>query len=186
MEREKLIITVDLCKMTGSTNIGRQLAAVRQISGLSLRDVEVRVGINRGYLWQLEQGHRLPNADQIRSLARLYRLDPHPLLKAGFVECVCRDPLVRAVLRMLGANTPLHQGGTDDEPAGIAWLTFGDGAVRRSAAIYQNNTPIVFENTFPLDDPRHALTGETVDLGDHSSLERSRRRRPRRSQAAMD
>ena len=59
----------------GDHAFGQYLKGLRDKSGLSLRDVEEKIGISNAYLSQLENGKRgLPSENVLRELARVYKV----------------------------------------------------------------------------------------------------------------
>ncbi|MBK8701040.1 MAG: Fic family protein [Saprospiraceae bacterium] len=66
----------------------KTLQALRSSSGLKLKEVAAKTGIDQALLSKFESGGRLPTADQVRSLATVYRCDLHFLKKIYLAEKV--------------------------------------------------------------------------------------------------
>lgn len=56
--------------------LGMSLKKYREMNGLSLRDVTIATKINRGSLYNYENGTRRPTEERIEQLAELYRTNP--------------------------------------------------------------------------------------------------------------
>lgn len=66
------------------SDLGTQLRKIRELKGLSLRDVEKRTGVSNGYLSQLERGDaKNPSPSKLAALAKLYGVSYEKLLAAA-------------------------------------------------------------------------------------------------------
>ena len=71
-----------------SYQLGKELKRLRQIKGVSLRDVEKETQISNAYLSQLERGDaKNPSSQKLARLARYYQLPYEALMHmAGYLD----------------------------------------------------------------------------------------------------
>src|SRR5690348_9674616 len=86
--------------------VAGRLRMARQACGAAGRAVASHTGIHQGYLLQMETETRPFQAEFIIDLARIYGLDPVPLLREGLLERICFDAEVVDFLRALAREDP--------------------------------------------------------------------------------
>lgn len=83
-----------------SYKLGKELKRIRQIKGVSLRDVEKATGISNAYLSQLERGDaKNPSPQKLASLSNYYQV-PHEILMqlAGYLDSITPDSIPTALV----------------------------------------------------------------------------------------
>ncbi|MFE7088248.1 helix-turn-helix domain-containing protein [Sphingobacterium spiritivorum] len=61
--------------------IGEQLRALREEASLSLREVASHIGIDTSLLGKIERNERQPTKEQIKHIAKFFRIDEKLLIK---------------------------------------------------------------------------------------------------------
>ena len=83
-----------------SYKLGKELKRIRQIKGVSLRNVEKATGISNAYLSQLERGDaKNPSPQKLASLSNYYQV-PHEVLMqlAGYLDSITPDSIPAALV----------------------------------------------------------------------------------------
>lgn len=62
-------------------NVGENIRAIRTAQGLTLEQVGKSLGVSKQFVFQLEQGTRLPNVRQILEICNILRCTPNDILK---------------------------------------------------------------------------------------------------------
>jgi transcriptional regulator with XRE-family HTH domain len=62
-------------------SFGEHLRAIREAAGLSLKDVASNIGIDISLLGKIERNERQPTKEQIKQLAKFFKVDKSELIK---------------------------------------------------------------------------------------------------------
>jgi len=54
--------------------IGEKLRTLRQRQGLSLRQLGDMLGVSRGYVWEMEQGKKIPNIAMLIKITTVFNI----------------------------------------------------------------------------------------------------------------
>jgi predicted nucleotidyltransferase/DNA-binding XRE family transcriptional regulator len=73
---------------TRSNHFGTLLRHHRDGTGLTLREVAERIGVDLSLVGKWEQGSRKPSAEEVGALARVLHVEPRPLLTAWYTDKV--------------------------------------------------------------------------------------------------
>jgi transcriptional regulator with XRE-family HTH domain len=63
------------------TTFGEHLRTIREIANLSLKDVSNNIGIDTSLLGKIERNERQPTKEQIKQLAKFFKIDKNELIR---------------------------------------------------------------------------------------------------------
>lgn len=63
------------------TSFGEHLRTIREEASLSLKDVATNIGIDTSLLGKIERDERQPTKEQIKQLAKFFKIDKNELIK---------------------------------------------------------------------------------------------------------
>jgi len=59
---------------------GEKLAILRERHRLSLKQLADKLGVGKSFVWNMEQGKKIPNAAMILKIAKVFNITPNQLM----------------------------------------------------------------------------------------------------------